>query len=186
MVIVASVSMACGSPRTELKSPGPHVSVQTLLKAAEDAERKRDYNLARQLYQQAIDDAPDAQSAAIANREMASALVFWGEYEGAEARLRASLAHDETQARVWHDLGLVQDHQDKPTDALTSLEIAVSLAPKAPRVRIAYAALLVKQARFSDAIIQYEALLKLPIPPRIESAAHKALLLLEHEVRQAP
>jgi len=157
-----------------------------LLDEAEVAERARDYNKAREKYLQAISEAPDAQSAAIANREMASALVFWGEYEGAEARMKASLEHDSSQARVWHDLGLVQEHQGKPHLALESLEKAVLLAPKEPRARVAYAALLVKQSQFSAAIVQYEELLKLPIPERIESATHKALQLLRREVKQAP
>tara|TARA_R110002096_G_scaffold44526_6_gene120153 strand:+ start:53305 stop:53775 length:471 start_codon:yes stop_codon:yes gene_type:complete len=156
------------------------------LKAAEDAEQRRDYNVARELYLQAIAEASDSRSAAIANREMASALLFWGEYEGAEARLRTSLKHDASQARVWHDLGLVQEHQGNAGEALISLERAVALAPNEPRARIAYAALLVKQSQFSEAILQYKALLKMPIPERIEVAIHKALRMLENEDTQAP
>lgn len=186
VVIAASLLAACGSPAKTPTSAAPHARVQTLLAAAEDAEQRRDYNAARELYLQAIAEAPDARSAAIANREMASALLFWGEYEGAEARLQASLEHDKSQARVWHDLGLVQEHQGKASDALTSLERAVALAPKEPRARIAYAALLVKQGQFAKAIVEYKALLKLPIPERIEAAIHKALRMLESEGSQAP
>ncbi len=186
LCIAACFAMACGSPAREPAVVKPATNVQSLLNAAQNAERKRDYNTARELYLQAIREAPDRQSAAIANREMASALVFWGEYESAEKRLLASLEQDGKQARVWHDLGLVQDHQDKSASALVSLHKAVALAPKEPRVRIAYAALLVKQSRFSDAIVQYEALLKLPIPVRIEAATHKALQMLKREVKQAP
>ncbi len=186
VVIAASLLAACGSSAKTPTSPAAHARVQTLLKAAEDAEQRRDYNVARELYLQAIAEASDSRSAAIANREMASALLFWGEYEGAEARLRTSLKHDASQARVWHDLGLVQEHQGNAGEALISLERAVALAPNEPRARIAYAALLVKQSQFSEAILQYKALLKMPIPERIEVAIHKALRMLENEDTQAP
>ncbi len=157
--------------------------VRALLLQAEQAERARDYHTARARYQEAIAIAPDQPSAALANREMASALLFWGEYEGAEKRLLQSLVHDGTQVRVWHDLAIVQVQLKKHDAALASLEKGLKLAPREPRIHVAYAALLVKEKRYVDAIAQYEHLLTLPIPPRVEQATHKALQILAAEVR---
>ena len=177
--------VACGSRATPTSAePQASTSVQALLDQAQEAERARDYHRARALYQRAIDEAPDAGSSALANREMASALIFWGEYEGGEALLRQSLAHDASQARVWHDLALVQARGDRPKEALASLEKALTLAPDEPRVVVAYAALLVKETRFADAIAQYEHLLQLEIPPRIETATRKALVMLRSEIER--
>ncbi|MCP4444134.1 MAG: hypothetical protein GY811_02150 [Myxococcales bacterium] len=63
---------------------------------------------------------------------------------------------------------MVQEHQGRPELAPASLKKAVALAPKEPRARVAYAALLTKRSLFQEAIAQYEALLCLRPPPRIE------------------
>jgi len=181
-VLLMSLATACGGPPKSPNAPKASPSVLALLDQAQEAERARDYATARAFYQQAIDEAPNAHSAALATREMASALVFWGEYAAAETYLETSLSHDAGQARVWHDLALVQQHNKKPERALVSLERALVLAPKEPRVRVAYAALLVTQKRYADAIVQYEFLLTLHIPPRIENATHKALQMLRNEL----
>lgn len=182
--LLVMLALACGSSAPAARDPVATDSIQALLQQAEDAERARDYHRARALYQRAIDESPDAASAALANRDMASALIFWGEYEGGRDRLVQSLEHDNSQARVWHDLGMVQDHLEQPEEALVSLAKAVELAPKEPRARIAYAALLVKQAQYAAAILEYESLLELSIPPRIEAAAHKALDMLRAEIKR--
>ena len=184
LVIVLVVTIGCGGAPV---STAPLVAkpVLALLQQAEKAERARDYHTARERYQKAIAVAPDPTSAALANRKMASALLFWGEYEGAERRLMQSLVHDGTQVRVWHDLAIVQVQLKKHDAALASLVKAVELAPGEPRIRVAYAALLVKERRYRDAITQYKHLLTLSIPPTIEQATHKALRMLAAEVRDA-
>ncbi len=183
---VAGTSIACAAPKTTSNEPVPAESVQSLLDQAHNAERERQYHEARALYLRAIEQAPDRTSAAIANREMASALVFWGEYEGARVRLLASLEHDDQQARVWHDLGMVQEHLGDREAAVASLRKATDLAPSEPRSRISYAALLVKQEQFAEALTQYEALLKLPVPDRIEAATREAIRLLKSELARSP
>jgi Flp pilus assembly protein TadD len=153
---------------------------------AEAAERKRDHHAARAFYQRAVDTAPNPASAAFATREMASALIFWGEDEGAVVLLARSLEHDPTQVPVWHDLGVMQARLGKSQEARQALERAVELAPKEPRSRMALAALLVNLSEFELARSHYKVLLTLKIPPRIEKAIHKALDILQSEIdRQA-
>lgn len=160
-----------------------HPTTLQLHEQAEAAERKRDHTAARSFYQRAIDTAPDSASAAFANREMASALVFWGEDEGAVLLLDKSLEHDPLQVPVWHNLGIIQAKLGEPQKARTALERAVTLAPKEPRSRMALAALLVNLSEFSLAQSHYKTLLTLEIPPKIERAIHKALEILQAEIK---
>ncbi|MCP4444135.1 MAG: hypothetical protein GY811_02155 [Myxococcales bacterium] len=79
--LLFALGSSCGKPPAGSQEPAPLASVQSLIERAEDAWRERQYEEARALIG-AAGGAPDATSAALANREFASALIFWGEYEG--------------------------------------------------------------------------------------------------------
>lgn len=181
--MLLSLLSGCGSQSTALVASRPDTDTKTLVAQAQKAERSRDYNRARVLYQQAIDEAGDAQSAAFAAKEMASALVFWGEYQGAMDALLLSLKHREDQAPVWHDLGILRAGAGLLPAARTALERAVNLAPNSPRARVALAALLVKMKHYDLALQHYKRLLKMKIPAKIEQATHRAIELLESELQ---
>jgi Flp pilus assembly protein TadD len=169
------------------EKPKIHPNTLQLHQKAEAAERKREHHKARAFYQRAVDTAPDAASAAFATREMASALLFWGEEEGAALLLDKSLQHDPQQVPVWHNLGVVQAKLGKSEEARSALERAIELAPKEPRSRMALAALLVNLSEFRLAKSHYEILLTLKIPEKIERAIHKALEILQVEIeRESP
>ncbi len=177
-----SFVVGCG-PRPKPRSARPSPQTQALVDKAHSVERTRDYHRARRLYKEAIATAEDADSAAFANREMAAALLFWGEYDGAMDLLLESLKHDPAQAPVWHDLGILRSRAGRPQAAHTALAEAVRLAPQSPRSRVALAALLVQQKRYSEALAHYKRLLTLKLPSTTKQAVQKAIVLLNAQIK---
>lgn len=161
-------------------------TTKELLARADEAEDRRDHLEARRLYEQAIREASGVQSKALATREWASTLLFWGEYEEAEQRLEECVALQPTQASAWHDLGILRSYRGDEPGAAKALQMAVRVAPSAPKPRIALAAHFMKQKQYKKAKEQYEVLLSLSIPPKLASAAKRALSLLEQELTRKP
>ena len=174
---------ACGSPARR-SSTGPSKAILALNEKAEAAERRREHLKAQAYLQQAVDQAQDPTSAAYANRQMASLLLFWHQQEQALPYLEKSVEHDPTQIPVWNDLGVVYSNLQQPAKARGALERAVELGPKEPISRMGLAAELVRQSEFELARSHYQVLLTLKIPPRIENATHRALELLRKEIER--
>lgn len=178
------LSSACG-PSPAKARIGPAPKIVALNKKAEEAERRREHLKAQAYLQQAVEQAQDPTSAAYANRQMASLLLFWHEQAQALPYLEMSVEHDPGQVPVWNDLGVVYSSLQMPAKARAALERAVQLAPKEPKSRMSLAAELVRQSEFELARSHYKVLLTLKIPPRIENATHRALKLLQEEIQRS-
>ncbi len=142
----------------------------------------RKYDEARALYEAAKRDAPDDPSRAYAGRELASALIFWGEYEAAEAELVEVVDLAPGHASAWHDLGVLRARRGDSAGAKNALRRSIETAPRDPRPRIALAALLVNERRFGDALTQYERILELELPERTRSAVQRGMELIRGEM----
>lgn len=139
----------------------------SLIEQAEDAERARRYDRARDLYARAVAEAPDDGSRAHAAVTFGRALIFWGEYADAEAELSRAVQLDPALAGAWHDLGMVRHELGNLDGAEDALSAAVDASPRDPRSRIALAALLWKRGNDRAALVQYEALAELELPERV-------------------
>lgn len=184
--IAGVLAGACGGgkaaePRAEAAPP-----TAGLLARARVEERERHYDRARALYEQAAREAPDWNSAAHAWRELARALLFWGELRDAESALTRAVSAAPGEVSAWHDLGVVRARLGDSRGAERALARAISLDPDEPRPRIALAAMLVNQRRWDDALVQYRALEKMEIPPRIREAVARAIELIEKSRARPP
>ncbi len=153
---------------------GPSAEVRAEIERAEDAERARRHDVAREHYRRAVAGARDPTSAAFARREYAETLITWGEYPEAIAQLEGSLAA-RPSAGAWHDLGLLRNQQGDVRGAVAALEQARALAPRDPRPRIALAALRWRSGDRAGAAAEYRALLDLPLPERVRAKVRWAL-----------
>jgi tetratricopeptide (TPR) repeat protein len=184
-IAIAALTGACGgrseASSAESASPGSDARTEQLLERARAEERARRYDRARALYRQAAREAPDRASAARAWRELARALLFWGEIDEAEPALARAAELAPSDVSVWHDLGLVRHRRGDLAGAERSLRRAIALAPREPRPRVALAALLVNQRRFPEALGEYRALEHLPLPERTRRAVARAISLIEEE-----
>lgn len=149
---------------------------------AEQREQERKYDEARALYEAAKRDAPDDLSRAYAGRELASALIFWGEYEAAEQELVRVVELAPADASAWHDLGVLRARRGDTGGAESALLRAIDAAPRDPRPRIAIAALMVNARRFDEALRQYERLLDLDLPERTRRAVERGMELIRREM----
>ena len=190
LALAVSALLSCGGhsrASTGAKALSIEPEVRQALLDAEHAESKRAHLEAEKHYERALSVARNAESKALAHREYGSTLVFWGEEERALVQFRASLEADPNQARVWHDSGVLLSRSGRQEGAQRALSKAVELAPADPRPRIALAALLVNMGAYRDALSQYRAILRLDIPPKIETAARKAIEILRIEIeKQGP
>lgn len=161
---------------------------QTLaaVERAESREQDRKYEEARALYETAKRDAPDEPSRAYAGHQLASALIFWGEYEAAEAELVEVVELAPEDASAWHDLGVLRARRGDIPGAETALRSSIQGAPRDPRPRIALAALLVNDRRFDDALAQYEGILDLDLSERTRRAVERGMELIRQEIRGQP
>jgi tetratricopeptide (TPR) repeat protein len=175
--------IACGgrAPPDEATADEPAPATERLLASARAEERARRYDRARSLYQRAARTAPDPASAARAWRELARALLFWGEIADGEAALVRVVGLAPADASAWHDLGIVRSRRGDAVGAERALRRAVALAPAEPRPRVALGALLVVQRRWPDALAEYRALQRMPLPDRLRDAVARAILLIEAE-----
>ncbi len=162
----------------------PAASTRATLLKARAAERARRYDEARDLYLRATREAPDRASQAIAWRELGSALIFWGELDEAARALGRVVAIDPGAVSAWHDLGIVRARLGDAPGGERAFRRAIALAPEEPRPRVALAALLVRQRRWDDALVQYHALERLDLPEATRRAVGRAIELLEVERRR--
>ena len=191
MLAVAAALVASGACRhgdaPSAREPEPAAATEALLVRARAEERARRYDRARALYQQAADTAPDSTSAAHAWRQLASALLFWGELDAGQRALERVVALRPGAVSAWHDLGVVRGSRGDDAGAETALRRAISLAPSEPRPRIARAAVLVKTHPWRAANAEYQALEGLELPEATRRAVERALEICRAEqARAAP
>lgn len=185
LLLATLVAIAVGCGGVPARHPEPTPATARLLDSARAAERDRDYLRARDLYERAIEAATDRESRAAATRELADALIFWGQYRDAATTLENLTALSPRDPGAWHNLGLVRYRLGHIDAAERALRQAITLAPEDPRPRIAIAALYVNQRRHADAIREYNALLALEdVPDRIRAAARRAIHLLRDDLAQ--
>jgi len=182
--LAIGLGAACGAAPAKTK-PRVHTSVAALVKQAKQHERKRRYDKARVLYTRAKTEAPDDHSRAFAGRSLALALIFWGEYAGAETELEGVLRLYKGDVASWHDLGMLRHRRGDLLGAEQSFRTAIKLRSNNPRTRIALAALLWKSKRLADALVEYKALLQLELPPRIRDKVRWAIKVLQRKLDSA-
>lgn len=174
---------ACGGgQRPPVTAMATHEHVQR----GEAAERSRAYDEARAHYQVAVDTAPDPGSRAFAARKFGRALIFWGELDNGARQLSLSLDNDRNDPGTWHDLAMVEFSRGNVPQAETAFRHAKRLAPGDPRPRIALAAMLWKSGQLAPALVEYRALAKLDLPPKLASAVAWAIARLEEKRSAAP
>ena len=179
-----TVVLACGGPPERVARPQVAASTTNLIGQAEAQEKLRRYDRARHLYERAVADAPDDPSRAHAAVAFGRALIFWGEYQDAEAQLSRAVDLAPDMAGAWHDLGMVRHQLGDLDGAEAALGAAVSSSPRDPRSRIALAALMWKRGRDRDALAQYEALAKLDLPERVRDKVLWAIDTLRARLSQ--
>ena len=172
---LAIAAGACGGSGAPAREPEAAESTAALIERARAEERARRYDRARALYQQAADTAPDAESAAHAWRQLASALIFWGEVADGQRALERVVALEPDAVSAWHDLGVVRGSRGDRAGAEAALRRAIALA-----------AVLVRAERWRDAITEYQALERLQLPDATRRAVERALEICRAEAARAP
>ncbi len=176
------VWVACGkgAPRQPPLAP----DTRELISVAKQHERARRYDLARNAYERAVREAKDPQSGAVAAKALASALIFWGEYEAAERALGTAIRLRPGQPSSWHDLGIIRAKRGDHGQAEAAFRRSIQLSPKAPFSRLALAALLVNLRRYPEALAEYEALKKLNLPTHTDRAIDRGMQLIREQMRR--
>jgi Flp pilus assembly protein TadD len=171
--LVLVLVLACGGRSPAPRAPAASVKAEIAL--AEEAERKREHDIARAHYERAIALARDPASGAYARREFAETLATWGEIREAIAQLEVSVQLIGDDPATWHDLGILRHNQGDLAGAVTALERARTLAPADFRPRVALAALRWKSGDRAGARAEYEGLLGLELPDRLRAKVKWAL-----------
>ena len=171
--------------------PGPDVRAE--VRAAEDAERARQHDVARAKYQQAVADARDPASVGFAKNRFGETLATWGEYADAKTMLEGAVAATPDEPSAWYDLGIVREHGGDSRGALDAFERAKRLVPSDWRPRRTLAALHWKLAAeclratpdapacgadVEATKAEYRAMLALDLPARLRSKVEWALAQL--------
>ena len=190
---------ACGGAQ---HPPAPDVRAE--VRAAEDAERARQHDVARKNYEKAIADARDPASQGFARNRFGETLATWGEYDEAQRQLEGAVAATPDEPSAWYDLGIVREHGGDSRGALDALGRAKARAPTDWRPRVALAALHWKLAAaclhatpeapacavdVDAARSEYQAMLALDLPARLREKVQWALAQLASPnagVRPAP
>jgi Tfp pilus assembly protein PilF len=170
------VAAACSHPPPPV-SPSP--TVQGEIALAEDAERARRHDVAREHYEKAIAGARDPQSADVARAKFGETLATWGEYAEAMAQLEQAVAAVPTDAEAWHNLGILREHEGNAQGAIAALERARDLLPQDIRPRVALAAARWKHGDLDGATREYRELLRLDLPEGLRKKVLWALDQLE-------
>ena len=188
-IAALAVVAACGAPQRP--PPGPDVRAE--VRAAEDAERARHHDVARQKYEQAVADARDPASIGFARNRFGETLATWGEYAEAQRQLEGAVEATPDEPSAWHDLGVLREHAGDSRGALAAFERAKALVPTDWRPRLALAVLHWKLGaaclhatpsaaacapEVYAATAEYRATLALDLPQRLRSKVEWALAQL--------
>lgn len=155
--------------------------VAALIADADAAEARREHDVARDLYGQAVDAAVasgDAEGEVLARRALADTLLSWRELAAAREELAAITTRAPDDASAWHDLGIVAYALGDEPGATRALTQARTLAPGDPRPRVALASMKWRAGDRSGAIAEYQALLELDLPARLREKVEWALRTL--------
>jgi tetratricopeptide (TPR) repeat protein len=173
------LTVACSTPAPQVpRAASVSAIVQADVRRAEDAELKRQHDVARAEYERAIADAGDAISRHFAHREFAETLETWGELPAATQHFEAAVAAEPGDALAWQHLGLLYHAAGDDGRARTALEHSKRLAPSSYYPRKALAALDLCANDRAGAIAEYRELLALDLPDRMRTDVTAALAYL--------
>jgi tetratricopeptide (TPR) repeat protein len=173
LLVVALVG--CVKKQTVATTPSNAVKLE--IERAEQAEQKREHEVARTHYEAAIALATDPRSAAFARREFAETLATWGELEAARDQLEQAVAATPADPIAWQMLGIVRASdaiKDLP-GAFAALERSKQLAPHAWIPRRDLAVLHWKLGHRAEALAEYRAMLELDLPQRLRDKVQWAI-----------
>ena len=168
------VLAACGHPHAPPPAR-PEPTVRDEVRLAEDAERQRRHDVAREHYERAVAGAHDPASVAFARHEYAETLVTWGEAPEARAQLELAVVAKPDDPAAWHDLGMLRHHAGDDPGAIAALARAEALAPDDVRPRKALAALYWTRGDKANAAREYRGMLGLELPERVRAKVEWAL-----------
>jgi tetratricopeptide (TPR) repeat protein len=171
---------ACGASAPAPAQPAK--ATRDLLARAEVAEKERRYDRAQAFYVEARRQAPDPASGAAAALAHGRALIFWGDYEQAQAALEDATRAAPGNPGAWHDLGMVRHERGDLAGAEAAFRRSIAASPRDGRPRLALAALLWKQRRHPDALREYEALAGLELPQRVHEQVQWAIATLRRSI----
>jgi Flp pilus assembly protein TadD len=174
VIAIALLLASCGAA-SRRQPTRPSQATVAAIESAEEAEKRRDHEVARQRYTAAIAAAPDLPSERFARHEFAETLLSWGEIDGGREQLERVVAIAPDDAAAWHDLGLVRHHLADNAGAIDALLRARDLRAKDPRPRISLAVLYWKLGRLDHALAEYVALAKLELPDRLATKVQWAI-----------
>jgi Flp pilus assembly protein TadD len=170
--VALAALVACAHPPP---AADPSTAVRADIDRAENAERARRHDVARQAYEQAIADAHDPASEDVARYKYGETLATWGEFAAAVAQLEKAVTAVPGDAAAWHDLGVIREHEGDVPGAIAALERARDLAPDDFRPRRTLAVLLWKHGYRDRAAAEYREMLKFDLPERLRTKVLWAL-----------
>jgi tetratricopeptide (TPR) repeat protein len=183
LLLAVVVLVACGQPKAP-RAPSPDVRAE--IERAEQAERARRHDVAREHYERAVTAANDPASIAFARREYAETLMSWGEFPAAITQLEAVVAVRPDHAASWHDLGLLRNNRGDRAGAIAAFERARAIVPTDPRPRIALAQLRFNTGDLAGARAEYQQLLELELPDRVREKVKWMIDALAKERSRKP
>jgi tetratricopeptide (TPR) repeat protein len=202
LVVLALVHAITACAPKGASTPGNEASrdaVRAEITAAEDAEAKRNHEVARTHYEAAVAAAHDPRSAGFAHREYGETLATWGENEAARTHLEASVAAVATDPMAWQMLGILRAKLGDTAGAFTALERSKQLAPRAwiPRRDLAVLHWTLAEGRTHDpdpavaarhraaALAEYKEMLDLDLPDRLREKVRWAIDVLSRPAATA-
>jgi Flp pilus assembly protein TadD len=177
-IVVGVVLVACGRGPAAKAPDAPAAIVKQEIAAAEEAEKRRRHDVAREHYEKAVAAAHDPDSIAFARHEFADTLHTWGEDGEALVQLEAAVAAKPDDAGSWNDIGFYRHAKGDNPGAVQALERARMLAPTDVRPRKALAQLRWKLGDRAGAAAEYRAMLELDLPDNLRKAVQWALVEL--------
>jgi Flp pilus assembly protein TadD len=166
---------ACGAAARPVEPAKPVTTVKQEVDLAENAERKRQHDVAREHFQKAVALARDPGSIAFARWRFAETLVTWGELPEARAQLEAAVQAKPDDVVAWHDLGHVRFGLEDQRGALAAFRTAIALAPREIKPRKSLAQLLMMAGDLGAASAQYKAMLELDLTDKERTAVEWAI-----------
>lgn len=164
-VVCCLALLSCARPAVR----GPSNDVKAEVERAEQAEGKREHDVARKHYERAIAAAKDPQSVGFARREFAETLATWGEIDSATGQLEKAVIATPDDPIAWQMLGILRASNiinDIP-GAFAALEKSKQLAPRSWIPRRDLAVLHWKLGHRAEALAEYRAMLDLDLPTRL-------------------
>jgi Tfp pilus assembly protein PilF len=151
---------------------------RSYLDLAENAERGRQHDIARQYYVAAAAATTEPLASAEIAKRFAGTLASWGHLEQATTQLELCVAQAPQRPDAWHDLGMLRYQTGDITGAITALQRSIALLPNDPRSRIALAALHWTTSQWALALAQYQALQQMELTDPVKKKVTWAIATL--------